>query len=88
LNKKYLKIGFIGAGSLGSLFGGYLADIKSDIYSIEITFFCNKAHADMINKKGLNMKKNQDIRVVKNIKAFEDEKFFEEKINGILDAII
>jgi len=79
LNKISLRIGFIGAGSIGSLFGGYLANNKSDKYSIEVIFFCSKAHADVVNKKGLKMYKNQQIMVIKNIKAYADEKFFEER---------
>jgi len=80
LNKKSLRIGFIGAGSIGSLFGGYLADIKSDFYSIEVIFFCMKAHADEVSKKGLELIRNQQIRVIKSIKAYGNEKFYEEKI--------
>jgi len=80
LNKKSLRVGFIGAGSIGSLFGGYLADIKSDVYSIEVIFFCTKNHANVINKKGLKVYRNQKINVIKNIKAYENEKFIEDKL--------
>ncbi|MFX1420139.1 MAG: ketopantoate reductase family protein [Promethearchaeota archaeon] len=80
MNKKELRIGFIGAGSIGSLFGWYLAEIKSDIYSMNIIFFCNKAHADQINKKGLKMYRNQQIKVNKNIEAYENEQVIENKI--------
>lgn len=79
MNKINLKIGFIGAGSIGSLFGGYIADNGSDIYSIEVIFFCMKAHADAVNKNGLKLYRDQQIKVIKNIKAYEDEKNFEEK---------
>lgn len=80
MTKRNLKIGFIGAGSIGSLFGGYLADIKSELYSIEVIFFCIKPHADKLNTKGLKLYRNQQIRVIKNIKAYENEKFFDTKI--------
>lgn len=80
MNTRYLRIGFIGAGSIGSLFGGYLADIKSEIYSIEVIFFCTKAHADEVSKKGLKLYRNQQIRVIKSIQAYDNEKFYEEKI--------
>ena len=80
MNKKKLKIGFIGAGSIGSLFGGCLADIKSDIYSINVIFFCNKAHADQINEKGLEIHRRQHINVIKNIEAYENEQIIEEKM--------
>jgi ketopantoate reductase len=36
---KKIKIGFIGAGAIGSLFGGYLAEIKSKKFLIEVIFF-------------------------------------------------
>ncbi|MFX0155206.1 MAG: 2-dehydropantoate 2-reductase, partial [Candidatus Hodarchaeota archaeon] len=81
MNKRRVRIGFIGAGSIGSLFGGYLADNKSDIYSIEIIFFCMENHANVINKEGLKLYRNQEIRTVKNIKAYENEKLIEEKID-------
>lgn len=80
MNIKILKIGFIGAGSIGSLFGAYLADIKSDVYSIKVIFFSTKAHADEVNKKGLKLYSNQQIRVIKNIQAYDKEKFYEENI--------
>ncbi len=85
LNERRLRIGFIGAGSIGSLFGGYLADIKSNIYSIEIIFFCMKEHANVVNKKGLNVYRNQKINVIKNIKAYENEKSIEEKLERDLN---
>jgi 2-dehydropantoate 2-reductase len=80
LNRINLRIGFIGAGSIGSLFGGYLADNKSDKYTIEVIFFCLKAHADVVNKKGLKLYKDQQTRVIKSIKAYEDEKLFEDRV--------
>jgi 2-dehydropantoate 2-reductase len=78
LNKINLKIGFIGAGSIGSLFGGYIADIKSDVYSIETIFFCTKAHAEEVNTKGLKIYRNQELKIIKNIKAYENEKYIED----------
>ncbi|MFX0039081.1 MAG: ketopantoate reductase family protein [Promethearchaeota archaeon] len=80
MEKKNLRIGFIGAGSIGSLFGGYLAKIKSEYYSIEVIFFCLKAHADKVNTTGLKLYRNQQMSIVKNIKAYEDEKVFDAKI--------
>ncbi|MFX1380058.1 MAG: ketopantoate reductase family protein [Promethearchaeota archaeon] len=75
--KKNLKIGFIGAGSIGSLFGGYLAGVKSELYSIEVIFFSSKPHVDKVNKKGLKLYRDQQIRLIKNIKAYENEEKFE-----------
>ncbi|MFX1463854.1 MAG: ketopantoate reductase family protein [Promethearchaeota archaeon] len=80
MSNQHIKIGFIGAGSIGSLFGGYLADIRSRKYSIEVTLFCMKSHADVINKKGLKIVRNQKIRVINKIKAFENEKSFDVKL--------
>ncbi|MFX0004275.1 MAG: ketopantoate reductase family protein [Candidatus Hodarchaeota archaeon] len=80
MEKKNLRIGFIGAGSIGSLFGGYLANVKSEIYSIEVIFFCLKAHADEVNTNGLKLYRNQQISIIKNIKAYEDEKIFDAKL--------
>lgn len=85
LNKISLRIGFIGAGSIGSLFGGYLADTKSDIYSIEVIFFCMKDHSYVINKKGLKVYRNQKIDVIKNIRAYENEKLIEDKLEQDLN---
>ncbi|MFX1534461.1 MAG: ketopantoate reductase family protein [Promethearchaeota archaeon] len=42
-----MKILFYGAGSLGSVFGGYLAR------SHDVTLICRARHADAINKRGL-----------------------------------
>lgn len=66
-----LRIGFIGAGSIGSLFGGYLASIRSEIYTIEVIFFCRKEHAEVINKNGLVLSVDQEIKDIRNIRAFE-----------------
>ena len=81
MNKINLRIGFIGAGSIGSLFGGYLANNKSDNYSLEVIFFNREPHVDAVNKKGLKIYRNQEIKVIKNIRAYKDEKFFEDKID-------
>ncbi len=80
MNKNKLRIGFIGAGSIGSLFGGYIAGIKSDKYSIEVIFFCGKAHAEAINKNGLKIYKKQEVQEIKSIRAFVDEKYYEKKL--------
>ncbi|MFX1389663.1 MAG: ketopantoate reductase family protein [Promethearchaeota archaeon] len=82
LSKKDLRIGFIGAGSIGSLFGGYLADIKSDTYSMEIIFFCPKSHAEEINRHGLKLSVDQQTKVIENIQAYENEKIILEKVEN------
>ena len=78
MKKSIIRIGFIGAGSIGSLFGGYLASIKSDIYSTEVILFCRKNHADSINKNGLVMYNGEAILEIKNLKAFENLDDFKE----------
>ena len=70
--KKKLKFGFIGAGSIGSLFGGLLASIKHNEYSIEITFFCRKEHCLEIKKKGLEIQTRGEILKISNIIAYEN----------------
>jgi 2-dehydropantoate 2-reductase len=62
---------FIGAGAIGSLFGGYIANIKSDVYNPEITFICRRDHADAINNNGLRIQKKDSIYNIKKIKAFD-----------------
>ncbi len=77
MTKYNLRIGFIGAGSIGSLFGGYLANLHSDIYSIEVIFFNTEPLIDIIKRKGLKIYKNQDILLIKKIIAYENEEILE-----------
>ncbi len=71
MSKTIIKIGFIGAGSIGTLFGGYLASVKSEKYSIEVVLFCREQHAKAINNDGLNLTVDQKTKEIRNIKAFE-----------------
>jgi len=80
LSKINIRIGFIGAGAIGSLFGGYIANIKSDIYNLSVTFFCKKVQMNAIKRKGLIIHKKKAIKEIKNIDAYENEKNFEEKL--------
>ena len=80
MNKLTLKIGFIGAGAIGSLFGGYIAGIESDVYKIDVIFFCRRAHAEEVNENGLKIYRNQEVKVVKTIQANKDEKYVENKL--------
>ena len=62
MNRELLKIGFVGAGSIGSMFGGYLASIHTEEKPLEIIFFCRKDHRDAINRKGLELRtSNKDL---------------------------
>ncbi|MCK4287531.1 MAG: hypothetical protein KAX18_15070, partial [Candidatus Lokiarchaeota archaeon] len=67
MSKKKLRIGFIGAGSIGSLFGGSIANIESDLFDIEVYFFCDHDHAKTINLEGLEIYKNQELRKIRTI---------------------
>lgn len=71
MSKKKFRIGFIGAGSIGTLFGGYLASIKSEKYSVEVILFCREKHAEAINNNGLILNMDQEIKEIRNIRAFE-----------------
>ncbi|MFW9939216.1 MAG: ketopantoate reductase family protein [Candidatus Thorarchaeota archaeon] len=81
MNKIKLKIAIIGAGSIGSLFGGYIANLESKTLFTEVILFCRKDHAKAINKVGLKIIRNQFTYDIKNIKAYENEKKIEEKIS-------
>ena len=71
MSKKNIKIGIIGAGSIGSLFGGYLAAIKHDIYDVEVFLFGRKRHMNAIYKSGLIIEKEQQTITIKNMKTHE-----------------
>lgn len=83
MKRELLKIGFIGAGSIGSLFGGCLASIHTDEDPLEISFFCRKSHKDAINSKGLVLSTEDRNLQLTNIKAYENaEEYIEEYSNG------
>jgi 2-dehydropantoate 2-reductase len=82
LSRRRLRIGFIGAGSIGSLFGGYIANIESDKFEIEMIFFCDLDHAKMINGEGLEINKDQEFWKISTIQAYENEKRVEECIKS------
>lgn len=78
MNKIRVKIGIIGAGSIGTLFGGYLASVKSEKYFVKVILFCREKHAKAINNTGLRLTVDQKIKEIRNIRAFESpEKFME-----------
>jgi len=76
MNKQNITIGVIGAGSIGSLFGGYLASISSDEYDINMFFFGREAHINAINKNGLLIKTKTDNIRIKNIIGYTNPKDF------------
>ncbi len=69
---KMTRIGIIGAGAIGSLFGGYLANI--DDQNINVTFFCTSDHANAIKKDGLRIKREKDSITLLNINVYDDLK--------------
>ena len=76
MSKKIIKIGVIGAGSIGSLFGGYLAAIKPDSYDVEVFLFGRKRHMDAINRNGLIIEKEQQTIAIKDMKTHETSENF------------
>jgi 2-dehydropantoate 2-reductase len=72
MENKIVRIGFIGAGAIGSLFGGYLALAIQNDYSTKIIFFARPDHVKAVNRKGLVIQKNSNILTIKNIKAFDN----------------
>ena len=65
--KKNLKVAVLGAGAMGSLFGGLLAEKGIDVALIDVW----KEHVDAINKNGLKMDGHGGDRFIK-IKATTD----------------
>lgn len=62
-----MKIAVIGAGAMGSLYGGYLAK-SNDVYLIDVF----EEHVNAINEKGLCIIENGKEKYIKNIKATTD----------------
>jgi 2-dehydropantoate 2-reductase len=80
LKREVSKIGFIGAGSIGSLFGGSLASIHTDENPLEIFFFCREKYKNAINEQGLELIKMNINITLTNIKAYRNvEEFLEER---------
>ncbi len=80
MKRELLKIGFIGAGSVGSLFGGYLASIHTDEDPLEVVFFCRENLKDAINKDGLELFATNNNLLLTNIKAYGNvEEYIEER---------
>lgn len=77
---KDFTIGFIGAGSIGSLFGGYLAAIPPELFPGEVILFCRKAHSNAIRKRGLTLHTLNEILQISNIKAYANSKIIEARV--------
>jgi len=80
MEKKTIRIGFIGAGSIGSLFGGCIASIQSEIYSIEVILFGREAHIKAINENGLVISKNEEIQRISNIESHKNPEYVEKRL--------
>lgn len=81
MQKRKLRIGIIGAGSIGSLFGGYLASIISEDFLLQVIFFGNRGQVDEINKHGLMIFQGKKSISVNTIKAYENSNVIEEIIS-------
>ncbi|MFW9929417.1 MAG: ketopantoate reductase family protein [Candidatus Thorarchaeota archaeon] len=64
-----IKFGFIGAGAIGSLFGGYLANIKEE--RTDVSLFCSHNHARAIKKHGLKIYTGDKVITLKNLHIFD-----------------
>jgi len=78
MTKKLVNIGFIGAGSIGSLFGGYLAKISSQKYKVNVVLFSREAHVEVIRNHGLILEKQEEKTILNEIKAYTNSKEFEK----------
>lgn len=74
-----MKITIVGAGAMGSLFGGLIAESGNEVYLLDIW----KEHVDTINKNGLWIEGLSGDRFIK-IKAVTEPK----EIGGTSDLII
>ena len=75
---KDLKVGVLGAGAMGCLFGGLLAEKGLNVTLIDVW----KEHVDTINKNGLKMDGHGGDRFIK-VKATSDPSSV-----GVVDAVI
>ena len=60
-----MKIAIVGAGAMGSLYGGLLAESGNEVYLIDVW----KDHVEAINTKGLHIEGLSGDRIINNIKA-------------------
>jgi len=60
-----MKIAVLGAGAMGCLYGGFLAEGNNEVWLIDIW----KDHVDKINREGLKIQGKSGDRVIRNIKA-------------------
>ncbi|HHX75015.1 MAG TPA: 2-dehydropantoate 2-reductase [Firmicutes bacterium] len=63
-----MKVAVIGAGAMGSLYGGALAESGHDVYLIDIF----EEHVNKINERGLCIIRGDEERIIKDITATTD----------------
>lgn len=71
MSGRAVKIGIIGAGSIGSLFGGFLATVHSAKSPLELIFFGGRNQVLAINTEGLHLATTEKDLILINIKAYE-----------------
>lgn len=74
-----MKVVIIGAGAMGSVYGGFLAEAGNDVYFLDVF----KEHVEAINRDGLWIEGSSGDRYIKGIKATSDP-----AIVGIVDLAI
>lgn len=75
-----MKIGIIGAGAIGGLYGAVLSETGHDVYLIDIF----KEHIDAINSKGLTILHGDEKKVYTNLKAFTDGREIGEELDLVI----
>ncbi|MBD3196896.1 MAG: 2-dehydropantoate 2-reductase [Candidatus Lokiarchaeota archaeon] len=68
------KIGFIGAGAIGSLFGGYIAKARLNSCNLHVVLFGREDHIREINEEGLIITHDEKRIKIKGIRGFISEK--------------
>ncbi len=74
-----MKIAVLGAGAMGSLYGGLLAEGNNEVWLIDIW----KEHVERINKEGLKIEGKSGERIVEKIKATINPKEI-----GVVDLVL
>lgn len=74
-----MKIAILGAGAMGCLYGGLLAEAGNDVWLIDVW----KDHVDAVNTQGLHIEGVSGERTIKNIKATADS----EEV-GTVDLVV
>ena len=62
-----MKVGIVGAGAMGSLFGGLLAEAGAEAWLIDVW----EAHVDAVNNNGLQIEREGKTRTVERLRLFE-----------------